>query len=215
MSITTTRVGSSAEEVANALKFYRTTITEHNRLVLEWFIRDAETREPPTKMDPESIAVRKLESFRTYLGGLPESIKCPRDLLTQFDTLIRPYDLDGTCVLALNDKVEQQERYLKTINDALYGQAPDDYEGALFIPEEFRALITQVDAVMGPGLLYHQERYQIVFFYGVDEEEEKVRERILRDDDKACQAGLDSSWAGGVLEKGMKGLALLSSAETK
>jgi len=195
MSITTARVGSSAEEVANALKFYRTTVTEHNRLVLEWFVRDAETREATTKMGPELIAFRIREAFKIYLDGdLPESVKRPRDLLTQFDTLILPYSLDGTWDLALNDKVKQQERYLATINDALCGQAPDDFEGELSVPEEFRALVTQVDAVVGPGLPYYQQRHQIVFFPGVNEDEEQVRERILRGDDKVDQAGLDSDW---------------------
>ena len=195
MSITTVRMGARAEEVANALKFYRSTVAEHNRRVLEWFVRDTETQEPPTEMDPESIAFRIRESFETYLGGdLPESIKRPRDLLTQFDNLISPYSLDGTWDLKLNDKVERQQLYLVTINDGLRGETPDDFEDELSVHEEFCVLITQVDAVVGPGLLYYQQRHQIVFFPGVNEFEEQLRERILRGDDKRNQAGLDNNW---------------------
>jgi len=123
------------------------------------------------------------------------NIRTPRDVIIQFDSLGDLYGLDGTfSSTESNDKAAERQRYLATINDALRGQALEDFEGELSVPQEFQMLIEQVDCLIGPGLPYYRKSQQIAFFNGFDEKEDRVRETVLRDEDKAAAAGLDCDW---------------------
>ncbi|WYZ44810.1 hypothetical protein EsH8_VIII_000126 [Colletotrichum jinshuiense] len=162
---------SPPKEIEDAVKAYRSHISEHNRRIVEVYVSlvaDAEPEEGDFEDDEDINELRIQALHHIFDMNLSTLVSTPREILTRWDKLCDVYDLDGTGTAGKPSEVEValREEWFSLVEKTLKKSCLEEVRESIRFPEEFRTLAKCVNCLTGPGLTELKSRYQAVFLVG-------------------------------------------------
>lgn len=190
------------QSLVTALEEFRTTVREHNRKALAWYIRDLEEREPPDDLSDEDVRELRLNGLESYLENVSlENMQRPSDALARFDEVAEQCELDGAGrARESSERSAKLEEYVGALNEAfLENTDGDGIQGPVTVPAAFVELMKLVDSILGPGLPHYRSMHQTPFFEGFQRQASTIANSVITGspDERRMTAGLSGDWEVG------------------
>jgi hypothetical protein len=182
--------------ITTALHEYRETVSQHNFFLLRILVEDMEEEPLPPHVSASIAEKVHVRQFGRYLQcTVPESVKSPRDLLSDDvrAELIRRARLDGVSQRLVN--LKQREEYFAGIQKRI---AEKNVKVAEFPPADLEYLCTLFSGITGPGLPYVRRAQQFSFVSPIEDEKlEYMLEKVtvpIRDSEGGEYNELSDIW---------------------